>query len=549
MVGRRARPGLIQFLLPVVAVSVVVSLLLLLYVDESADDPGFDRDLCPADTSLISASATLLLDFQKPLQPQFLPGDLLHELTFEFTADTELRVFALTDNADVPTRPVGRLCKPYSNKDLSVETAKDQRQAFRDCDDLPAQLAPGLRKLAGRFCTRRTNLESRVNALAESGVVHPVANAYLVEALNDTIQDLAGRPGTPALYVFSDMLQHAERYSQLELGLGGWGLEDLATLDEASEKLRRAILPTSLNVKIFYIPRVGLTEPPRAKRVHQDFWRAYFEGAEMEFEDLPPLPDYAVVPLMNLPARAESAAREREALQLQRQDAERRLAAVAQKIAALKRHRERAAIEERKRAERALELHRGGGARKAEQQPRHEGEQPRREEEVLRAAEIFEREPSPLETPDYASDQPELVVDRAVEVGVLSRSTGLAPCELTLRPPFVDLLVGSRYPGNRRVNYGAAAITVVYTVDKKGATVDDEVILTEVSNATDSRNFDALAEDTLDVVKSWEFSFEPSGEEACAKRQRRSATFNYIKKCRGAPMPSCQTIASDIEYL
>ena len=541
MVDQPGRTGSLRFLLPLLAVVSVASLLLF-FVDETAEESELDSNLCPADRDAITASAILLLDFQKPLHKPSSLGTLLHELSLGLDTGSELRILALTGNAEAPIRPVGNLCKPYDNTDLSVETAKDQRRTFRDCDDLPAQLAPDLRVLASRFCTRRSELEDRLNAMAAAVSPPPVANAYLDEALNETMWYFVQRPGAGALYIYSDMLQHADWYSQLELGWTGWRFEDFAAMRTASTGPLRVIPLGDLSVKIFYVPRLGLTEPPRARRVHQEFWRTYFKGAEVVFEEQPPLPQYAAVPLMNLPAQAESAARERESLQRQRQEAEHQLAAVAQEIEALKRQRERTAADEQERAERDRKLRRREQALEAERQRL-------REEEMLLAAASPANETPPT-APEDPGAPPETIVVQAPDAEALSRSTDLPPCGLSLHSPFDELLAGNRYPGNRRVNYGAATLRVRYTVDEQGATVDDEIeLVAEASIASESRHFDALAKDTLDVVKSWEFSFEKNGEGACAEHQQRTATFTYVKKCRGAPMPSCLTVPSTVEYL
>lgn len=550
-----------RFVLPLLLVVLVASSLLF-HVDKAAEESGLDASLCPADDEKLAASATFLLDLRKPLPEMSRPGALLHDLSLELDAGTELRIFALTGDADAPRQPVGRLCKPYANADLSVNSAKDQRRTFRDCDDLPAQLAPGLRSLAGRFCARRADLEERVNALATDVPASPIANAYLVEAFEETMLELAGRPGTPVFYIFSDMLQHAEWYSQLELGWTGWRFEDFAALRERHSAPFAASLRTNLRVRVFYVPRQNLTAPPRARRVHQAFWRAYFAGATLAFEDQAPLPTYAAVPLMNLPVQAESAVREREQLERQHKEAEQQLEAVAQRLGALKRQRQLSAEGTAERAAREREL------RRQEQVLEAERERPRDEEARVAAANAGAESPqAQLETPpappevvaapapdrqaqlETSTAPPQVIAAPAPEEQGLPALAESAPCGLHLQPRFLDTLTtGRRYPGNRRVNYGDATIAVGYTIDEQGATEDDGVIvLRGRSSASDPQSFDALAEDTVEVVKSWEFTLEDTAEETCARRQQRTATFTYLKKCRGAPMPSCQTLLSEIE--
>ena len=529
-------------MLPVLVVMFVGSLLLFHGGEKAVEESALDSNLCPTDLEEITASAFLLVDLQKPLHNPPRVGAILHELSQELHSGAELQVFALTANPQTPVRPIGRLCKPYDNVDLFVATAKDQRHFSQDCEDLPAQLAPGLRTLASRFCAGRGRLEDRVNAIASVTAALPVANAHLAEALDETLREFARRPGTPALYVFSDMLQHADWYSQLELGLSGWLVKDPAALREARGVRGRIRWPTDLRVKIFYVPRVGLTESPRAKRVHQEFWKAYFEGADVVFEEQPPLPQYAAVPLMNLPARTESAAREREQLQRQRQEAERQLAAVTGNIAELKRQNQQNEAEAQERAVRERELLRREHALETERQRL-------RQEELQLVADSATGERMPADFVATAQ-LPEIVVVRPPARTSSPELEALMPCESRLAARFEKFLTGNRYPGNRRVDFGAATIAVRYTVDEQGATVDDEVrLITNRSSATDTQHFEELVQNTVDVIKSWEFSIEGDGPEACARRHQRSVTFTYVKKCRGAPMPSCQTVPLTVEHL
>ena len=548
MVDPSGRPRAHPFLMPLVAVA-IVAFLLWFHVGKSVEPSELDGDLCPTDPDEIAVSAIFLVDLQKPLHDPSALGAILRRITLELDAGAELRVVALAGNPELPTYPVDRLCKPYDNSDLSVESAKDQRRTFRDCEDLPAQLAPGLRALASRFCSRRGDLEKRVRALAARAAAPPIANAYLAEALEETLRAFARRPGTPSLYVYSDMLQHADWYSQLELGWTGWRFDEFASRRAAP---RRSYAATDLRAKIFYVPRRGLTEPPRAKRVHQQFWRDFFDGVQTVFEDQPPLPSYAAVTLMNLADQTESAAREREELHRRRLEAESQLAEVSEEIEALKRERQRREARESERIQRERELRR--------REQTLESERQRLPEEELQSVSARPASDEPRGAARPASDEPRGASQSAMQPpgtatvpAPVSRPVPEAqappPCDLRLQPRYTDVLTANRYPTGRRVNYGGATVAVRYAVDRAGATVDEEVVLVaERSSAVDARYFDALARDTLNVVQAWTFDFPTGGEEACVRRQERIATFDYVQKCRGAPMPSCQTVVSDVDY-
>ena len=254
--GAHGRPKLTFLLLPVLLIGGVTGIFLYLKQDD-AGSRRLDADLCQTEGGGIAGSATLLLDFRKPLEAAQLgvPGALLHDLSLELGANTELRVFVLTADAAAPRQALARVCKPYDNADLSIPTAKDQRNIVRDCDDLPAQLPGTLRAAASSFCTRRDALRRRIDALARRSGEEPIANAYLVEALDATEMEFADRPAPHALYIFSDMLQHAPWYSHLELGWTDWSFENFAAMREVRyPSFGRWPAVAGQFVKVFYVP-------------------------------------------------------------------------------------------------------------------------------------------------------------------------------------------------------------------------------------------------------------------------------------------------------
>lgn len=315
--------------------------------DAAKPDALVDEDLCAVGGGGLAASATLLLDLRKPLPGGFQPSVLLRRLSRDLAAGTELRAFALTGTPGSPRRFLARLCKPYEDSELSIESAKDQRQEQRDCDDLPAQLPPHLRTLAEGFCVRRAALANRMAGLARSASPPPVANAYLIEAIEEAKQEFRERPRPWSLYLFSDMLQHASWYSHLDLDWTEWRFADFQGLRTArATPLPSAAVDAVLNVKVFYAPRQGLTDAPRAKRAHQAFWRAYFGAADLVFEEQPPQPAYAALPLMDALAQRE------------REETERLLAQLAERRAALEGQRQQGLAAQQERAARTAELNR-----------------------------------------------------------------------------------------------------------------------------------------------------------------------------------------------
>ena len=560
-------------LLPPLLVAVALSGVLIFFSSPDTRQE-LDDDLCALQPDASAGRAVFLLDFRKPLDEAnlSLPGKLLHDVSLRLGRNTELRVFALAADPRAPRFPLDRVCKPYNNADLQIGTAKDQRNTLRDCDDLPAQLPASLREAADRFCSRRDALQNRVDALARNQPELPVANSYLIEALEDSAMELSEGSGPRTIYVFSDMMQHAAWYSHLDLEWTDWNFADF-TANRAVQTGHMGRRPSASNlaVQIYYLPRLDLTEHPRPKRAHQAFWQEYFADAQLTFNDQPPLPAYAAEPLMDRLTPEELASLERERIEKERAEAARMLAEV---------QRERESLEEelRKIAEqraRTTAAPKAQPQRAAELRRQQQSLADQREQlEALQAeiGEIAAEEPAEVETPPpaqiaeqrpvpetaepstiasgptlpeavVASDVPVAeVVERdasvsddpsdAEPIGQLalasdrSATTDLPPCAATLLPKFLAEAASDIYPGRRRMNYGSATIAVRYALDEQGATVNDEIaVIPEQSSAERPRSFDLFSRSATHVVRNWVFEFGDQG--ACRKRQERSTKFQF----------------------
>ena len=519
-----------------------------------------DADLCPLG-DVASPNAVLLLDLRKPLgaKAASLAADALRDVTLRLTRHTKLRVFALTSNAGAPRLPVRSFCKPYGNEELSVGSAKDGRTT-RDCDDLPAQLTTQTKANATRFCALRDQVGAEIQRLVERPLAIPVPNAYLVEAIEETSLALAERSGARSLYIFSDMLQHAGWFSHAERGSQGWGFNDfihMREMEEASVGPRPPPLD-GVDVTVYYIPRTGVTDAPRAKANHMAFWRQYFTdalGTMPTFEELATLPDYPVEPLLNTLTEAEKLAQERKRLEAESKRLERATAEyeAAQEQARQARQRavaaERAAEEEAARqAAQAQEA----ALRAAQEPPREEPPPPAqtRPTDLAQAEEPAAGEPAaetppapqdlvqtPAEVNEAAQpttepaapspDAPGLTAVRTEAVDAEQDDTSGPLCTATLQQRFQNT---NAYPiRNRRLNLGAADIAVEFMVDDQGETVDDTVrVITESSTATRPHYFNAFANEALTVAREWVFDFD-AATTACVRRQtvRARVKFKY----------------------
>lgn len=335
--------------LPVVLIAGVTAIVL---GERFGDASTLDADLC-RETASIEGHAVFLMDLRKPLGDahQSLPGALLRDVTLDLEAGTELRVFNLTADLAMPTRLVGRLCKPYANAELTVAGAAGQRGVARDCDDLPSGLDDAVRDRAVRFCALRRDLRRRIDDIARRPSEAPLANAYLMEAIEDTSLALADRMGWRALYVFSDMMQHAAWYSHPELGEDGWSFEDFTDLrNEESTLVGETSRTAGIPVHVFYAPRGSLTDEPPAEQAHKRFWRSYFAANRLTYKNVPVLPAYEVELVMSNLPEAARLERQRRVYQRRRERAETALKELQEELSELQGQRDLATAEEPRQA-------------------------------------------------------------------------------------------------------------------------------------------------------------------------------------------------------
>ncbi len=518
---------------------VAAIVMLFFFVERGGAPAQRDADMCLPGTPPMAV--TLLVDFQKPV-PAAHYATLVRDVSLDLPAEAETVVFALASDADRPRLLVGRLCKPYDNADLAVGAAKDARGGRRDCDDLPAQLPPDTRELANRFCGLRQGLQRRLERLGRFRDGGQVANALVLEAIDASVYELAERAaGDRGLYVFSDMLQHADWYSHLDLEWDAWGFERFAGLRRVPGAQPGAAHLSGLRVRILYIPRVGLTDGRRPRGAHQTFWRAYFGPAETEFRELPALPAYTALPLtppLGDPAAAE---RERRALEERRDAVERELERIAEEATRLE--------EERRSRARRLAEHDALQEELRSQEEALRREVARLREEVARRTiepETTESDAAPADVPRPDAALPDAAPAEPVAVAETASAPSVT-CTVRLEPRFLDALRTERYAGDRRANYGAATVVVRYVVGARGAVVEGEIVA-DRSTAERPEHLDVLAEDAVGVVRGWSFvTDEPAGPGACGSgRQEGLATFVYRERCVGRPVPSCRTVQAGV---
>ena len=543
--SRKPRRLLVVALLVLVVGALLAVVLLRPGEDAPPAELALDADLCPTDPEGIAASATLVLDTGKPLGGAPSPSAVLRDVSLEMAPNTELHLYAVRENPNAPLTSLGRLCKPYDSSQLSVAMAKDQREASRDCDDLPAQLTPFVREAAQRFCVRRNELGARVDELSK-GAPRVVAASHLVDALLQARRSLVRRKAPRTLYVYSDMLQHADWYSHFDLDWTQWRTEYTARQDAAANG--------AMTAKILYLPRQDLTEPLRPRRVHQEYWRAFFDGADVTFTDYEPVPGYAWSPLMDAPTggtqKGDDPSLDEERAKIE--ELRERLRAEAAALAE-QRQQSIAARETLANAEQALDAP-ADATQDAVDSNNVPPDSP---------ADDASSEGEPSATPAVGNDQanvqdalpvaappPQLAVGTGEPPPSLDVAAVFAddapPCPATLGAPSQTSLAPGGYPGGERVNYGAGVLVFDYALDERGAIVDTGVaVRRDLSNMEMPEHFDALAADTIADIVAWQFDFADT-EGDCSRAQRGTATFTYASRCVGAPRPSCRTVRTSV---
>ena len=461
--------------------------------------------------------AALLFDATKPLGSAALA--VLRDIGPQVSAGRELRVHALVDDADEPEF-LGALCRPYHVDALDVAAAKDGHTGRRHCDDLPAQLAPDLRAAAARYCAERADLAARLEGLA--GPERRVEGAYLMEA----VARLLSGPGVPdPLFVVSDMLQHAPWYSHLDLDWTEWGFDHFQVAARAHGLPVDASHPAGIGhrIRVLYVPRRGLTDAVQVRDAHWSFWRAYFGGAALEFDERRVADAYAVAARMDLDAALAQVARDRAAIRRERTDASRTLDAILQETAALaaEQRSARAAVDDLARRVAAVRSERLA----AEAEKRR-----------LQTAKADRRDPRAGRNAPAAA---EVALSPARPTEALAPAT----CALHLLAPFDQALTTDRYVDDGAANYGAGVVVVRYAVDAAGEVLDDGLVIdAELSGGSRPEHLATLADDALETVRGWRFAVDcgPAGAVG-VDGQRASATFTYRQKCVGAPIPRCRT--------
>ena len=336
----------------VIALAAMVGLSVYALLRGDAHAP-LDDGLCP--DAPAESLAVFLLDLRKPLHPGWadVPGALVRDTALGLPPGTKLRVYTVAERFAAPLATVAELCTPA----LLHVNDDGARNRTSICDTQSLAMPQDGNQAA--YCARLDIAQRRIGELARRRPKLPLANAYLVEAIEEVRLGFAARSGRHSLYIVSDMMQHARWYSHLEMSPKDWALP---TFDE--RRRTRAVAPVAplsaavLPVQVFYLPRHGSTGSQPVRDLHQGFWREYFlaMGLAAEFADQPTMPAYAATPRADDLGRLARLALQREQLRRQRTTLGETLALVQAERAQLEEARTRAAAERSELASRHADL-------------------------------------------------------------------------------------------------------------------------------------------------------------------------------------------------
>ena len=554
----RGEPRGFKIVIPVALIVVIVFAAWFLVVPE-ADVAELDQELCPLSAADIAGHVVVLLDAGKPLGEHVgLPARAIGRVTDAMEGQTELRVMALGSGPTAKLRPLGRLCKPFSNEQLTATAAKDSSRPMRDCNDLPAQLPPDTRTFAVEFCRLRDDLLDRVTTTLASApaIAKAVKDVHLVEGIEESLLDLANRL-RPSLHIFSDMIQHTPWHSHAELVPRDWTMAVLAVARDQPDAPVPVELPTvaDLAVTIHYMTRQGLTDNRRNATVHKAFWREYFAltGANLVIEDEPAELAYETVRYG--PSAEELAAMEAERLRREREETQRLRDQVAAEAAALEESRRAAdqaradaAAAQRAADERAAELGRQAAELQAEAERLAAAQAPEPTQSQAGAA------PGPAEAQRAAGagdeqialgDSPQAEQPSVPDPPVRTTLEPPAPVGTPEPPPVEDMAVTAcaatridelpedLYPQalsswlrrrGQRVDYGFADIVVDYAIGADGL-VTNAAINAKESRAEKPRYLNLFAVVAVDTVADWSFTFDVI--DGCEAAQQRSVLLQF----------------------
>ncbi|MXY56755.1 MAG: hypothetical protein F4029_07215 [Gammaproteobacteria bacterium] len=318
--------------------------------------------------------AVVLYDFRKPRRRPLssMPGAILRETAATTPPGTELRAYTLTTQTAMPLSVVGRTCKPLQPAGGSPTidcAATDMRRQGEDT-------------AVDAFCAGLGTMQRRVEDLARQAPELPVANAPLIEAIEEIRLVFAARSdtGPHSFHVFSDMIQHSAWYSHIATDAGDWSFTAFEESRDARAPVFTQASPAAPAVatEIFYLPRRGVTEPRAARDAHQRFWQQYFDsvGMPVVFRDQPTAPRFAASILEDSSDGLARVLRERELLRREQDENARTLAFIAGQRTKLEQARQQAAssarefkqrenslLEEHARERQAIEVERAEIAR------------------------------------------------------------------------------------------------------------------------------------------------------------------------------------------
>ncbi len=250
--------------------------------------------LCPVDEEHITSKTYLLVDLSEPLSGDQRAGlkDLLKSATDSMATQELISVSQMQAVLKAPRHKVTQFCKP----DIQRIGQAGSRIKEDDCKsvvdksyDWYKNVGDHARKEISTTCSRYLDFKKGVNvaALPYAAVNQEQNRSYIVGSIEDIIVDADDDSSDvpTRLIVFSDMLQHAEWFSQYRTHPDDWTIENLRERRKNAieqPKYRHMSTAPANNFKevlLCYLPNDKMLNTSIKEKQHRQMWEGYFSDS------------------------------------------------------------------------------------------------------------------------------------------------------------------------------------------------------------------------------------------------------------------------------
>lgn len=250
--------------------------------------------LCPNEQHNIIGTTYILIDFSEPLSKR--QRNELRTLIVKTSASLQKHE-RLSISRMEPDRKNTRVslhdfCNPADLENIkkavgrSIDPKRDCPAIVKKEFPFPKRVGEATSKLIHNICKNLDDLDKKVEDVIR--MIPPInfeePRSYIIGSIEDVMTDANDSPsGTRRLVVFSDMLQHADWFSQYEKRHGAWTMDNI-------EQRRKKYAPNHMKtppqnnfdeVLLCYQPNGhAILKSARNKNAHRAMWKGYFKGSK-----------------------------------------------------------------------------------------------------------------------------------------------------------------------------------------------------------------------------------------------------------------------------